>query len=112
MQVVRETEERDIDVEDLDQSLTQLGDRAKLVAVTHVPTSSGRVYDASAVGRVCRCHGVPFLLDACQSVGHLPVDVQEIGCDFLTGTSRKYLRGPRCARDRWTHGGFCVIQSG
>lgn len=104
-QVVGETSDHDIDLSDLDARLSRLGDRAALVSVTHVPTSSGRVYDAAGVGRVTRAHGMPYLLDACQSVGQMPIDVAEIGCDFLTGTSRKYLRGPRCAwvypRQRW-----------
>lgn len=56
-----------------------------LVSMTHIPTSSGRVYDAAAVGAACRSAGVPFLLDACQSVGQVPIDVQHIQCDFLTG---------------------------
>ncbi len=69
--------------------------RPALVAVTHVPTNSGLVQDAAAVGRLCRVRGVPFLLDACQSVGQMPVDVEEMQCDFLTATARKFLRGPR-----------------
>ena len=56
---------------------------------------AGRVYDATAVGRVAKAHNIPYLLDACQSVGQLPVDVKAIGCDWATGTSRKFLRGPR-----------------
>src|SRR5436189_4484827 len=49
--------------------------RTKLVAVTWVPTNSGLVQDASAVGEVCAGLGVPYLVDACQSVGQMAADV-------------------------------------
>lgn len=71
--------------------------RPKLVAMTHVPTNSGLVQDISGIGELCRAHGGYFLVDACQSAGQLPIDVQHLHCDFLTATFRKFLRGPRGA---------------
>lgn len=69
--------------------------RTRLVALSWVPTNSGLVQDARAVGAVCRDLGVPYLIDACQAVGQLAVDVRELQCDYLGGTARKFLRGPR-----------------
>lgn len=71
--------------------------RPRLVAVTHIPTNSGLVQDVAAIGKMCRTRDIPFLVDGCQSVGQLEIDVEEIGCDFFSATSRKYLRGPRGA---------------
>ncbi len=83
-----------IDLGALEASLER-DDRARLIALTHIATNNGLVQPAAEVGRLARRFGVPFLLDACQSAGQLPLDVAALGCDILSATVRKYLRGPR-----------------
>jgi cysteine desulfurase / selenocysteine lyase len=93
VELVPNNEHGEIDTEAL---ASMLDDRVKVVALTHVAASNGMVQPAAEVGRIVRAHsGAIFLLDACQSTGQLQLDVKKIGCHILSGTGRKFLRGPR-----------------
>ena len=92
IEVIDNDEHGQVSVEKL---LDALDERVKVIALTHVPTNGGLVNPAAAVGRAAQAAGIPFLLDACQSAGQMPLDVDALGADILSGTSRKFLRGPR-----------------
>jgi selenocysteine lyase/cysteine desulfurase len=69
--------------------------RVRLLAVTWVPTNSGLMQPVETLGEIAKAAGVPYLVDGCQAVGQIPVDVAKLRCDFFSGTARKFLRGPR-----------------
>lgn len=90
---IKKLENNELDLKDLENLIKQ--NHPKLVAVTHIPTNSGLIQDIEAVGKICRQYDILYLADCCQSVGQMVVDVEKIGCDFLTATGRKFMRGPR-----------------
>ena len=90
--LIEDDEHGQIDLDHLEDELAQ---GAAMVALTHAPTNGGLINPAAAVGALCEEHGAFYVLDACQSAGQVPLDVGILKCDVLSGTGRKYLRGPR-----------------
>lgn len=75
----------------LDELLQQ---RPLLLCVSHVSNVTGLIQSLDALGERCRASGTLLLVDAAQSLGCLPVDVQRFGCDFLLASGHKGLHGP------------------
>ncbi len=92
VQVIPDRADGSTDPEALERMIDE---RVKLIAITHIPTNGGLINPAEEIGKVASRHAIPYLLDACQAVGQMPVDVNRLACDFLSATGRKFLRGPR-----------------
>jgi len=90
--VIDDDEYGQIDLVHLEEELAK---GAEMVTLTHTPTSGGLINPAERVGALCNAYDTFFVLDACQSIGQIPINVKEVGCQVLSATSRKYLRGPR-----------------
>jgi selenocysteine lyase/cysteine desulfurase len=84
-------------LDDLRLKLQSHGKRVRVVSVTWIPTNGGIIDCAVEIGQMCKQYAphAVYLLDACQAVGHICVDVEKLHCDVLTATGRKFLRGPR-----------------
>jgi cysteine desulfurase/selenocysteine lyase len=78
---------------DLDRFEELLGDRVRLVGVTHVSNVTGGVYPVKQVAKLAHARGISVLVDGAQAVPHMPVDVRDIGCDFYAGSGHK-MGGP------------------
>ncbi|MDW7776429.1 MAG: cysteine desulfurase [Methanosarcinales archaeon] len=81
-----------VDPRDIDRAIT---DRTKLVAVTHVSNVFGSHMDVKEITRIAHRKGCMSLVDAAQSVGHMPFDVADIDCDFLAVPGHKGMLGPQ-----------------
>jgi selenocysteine lyase/cysteine desulfurase len=96
---IKNAVEGGVDLDDLEKKLNQF--QPRLLAITHIPTNSGLVQPVKRIAEIYS-HYIQqhsdktwYILDACQSVGQMKLDVQELKCDFLSVTARKFLRGPR-----------------
>jgi selenocysteine lyase/cysteine desulfurase len=96
---IKNAAEGGVDLNDLEEKLFSL--KPRLLAITHIPTNSGLVQPVYEIGKIYERYlrsnpdATWYILDACQSVGQMKLDVQKLKCDFLSVTGRKFLRGPR-----------------
>jgi cysteine desulfurase family protein len=72
-----------------------INDKTRLVAVTHASNVTGTVNEIEKIGQLCKQKNVLFLVDAAQTVGAVPLDVEKIGADFLAFSGHKGLLGPQ-----------------
>jgi len=84
------TEHQALDMDDLRRLVN---DRTKLVSLAHVSNALGCISDAAEIATIAHSVGAKYLVDACQSVPHMPVDVQQLDCDWLVFSSHK-MCGP------------------
>ncbi|WP_320199725.1 aminotransferase class V-fold PLP-dependent enzyme [Agrobacterium sp. rho-13.3] len=80
---------------DADALAAMIDDKVRLISLTWLPANGGLINDAEAIGKIANAAGIPYLVDAGQALGQVPIDVAKIGCDVLKAAGRKYIRGPR-----------------
>lgn len=92
VKIIPNDEKGNFSLQALEEAITP---QTKLIAVTEIASTTGCMIPIVEIGKIARKHNILYLVDACQSAGHVPIDVKEIGCDMLSVTGRKYLRAPR-----------------
>jgi len=83
----------DLDMQDVEKKIQKY--RPVLISATHVPSNTGKIQPIDQIGDLCEKYNIWYIVDACQSIGQIDIDVNKIKCDFLSATGRKFLRGPR-----------------
>ncbi|MEL6251674.1 MAG: aminotransferase class V-fold PLP-dependent enzyme, partial [Bacteroidota bacterium] len=83
IQIIPNNQWGEIDVEALEKMISP---SVKLISISHIPTNGGLVQPAAEVGKIAKAHNIPYLLDACQTIGQIPVEVEVLGCDMLSAT--------------------------
>lgn len=90
---------------DLDQLKRALSPKTKLLALSYVSNATGNIQPVREAIRIAKARGVLTLIDAAQAIGHFPIDVQDLGCDFLVFSAHKMLGpsgvGIMYARQEW-----------
>lgn len=79
---------------DLDHLRSQIDNNTKVVAIDHVPLNLGTIQPVKQIAQIVHEKGSLFLLNACNTVGSVNIDVNDIDCDFMAVSGHKYLRGP------------------
>ncbi|MFQ6051228.1 MAG: aminotransferase class V-fold PLP-dependent enzyme [Candidatus Hydrothermarchaeota archaeon] len=92
LNVVNSRKDGMVDVGEIER---EINDNTKLIAITHISNVFGSIQEVKEIGKLCKNEGILFLIDGAQSVGHIDVDVKEIGCDFYAISGHKGLLGPQ-----------------
>ena len=86
-----------------------LGDRTRLVCLSHVASADGRRLPVEEAASIAHAKGVPLAVDGAQSVGQFEVDVAAIGCDFYVGSGHKWLLAPKAVGYIWVASEYLPI---
>ncbi|TCR00472.1 aminotransferase class V-fold PLP-dependent enzyme [Neorhizobium sp. JUb45] len=91
---------------DADALAAMIDDKVRLISLTWLPANGGLINDAEAIGKIAKAAGIPYMVDAGQALGQIPIDVAKVGCDVLKAAGRKHLRGPRGTALLYIRSGF------